>query len=83
MKSFKTILKLSLVAITLGLTLTGCNEPQTKAEAIHQNQRDNDVKVYCDKEVGVEYLKFSNFNGMGGLTLRVNPDGTVKTCSKI
>jgi len=77
----KNMTKLGLIAL-IALSFIGCNEPQTKAEAIHQNQNHNSINVYCDVETGVEYLRFSGYKA-GGLTLRVNADGTPKTCSQV
>jgi uncharacterized lipoprotein YehR (DUF1307 family) len=75
--------------IVLGLTvivaLTGCDTkptnptPPTEETETNMSGIFSSVRVYCDKEKGVEYIFFKS-GYAGGATIRRNADGTVSTC---
>jgi hypothetical protein len=68
-----------LTTATLIVVLSGCQTE--KNDNIKTTTYTREISVFCDKETGVEYLKLDTYHA-GGLTLRVNLDGTPKTCSK-
>jgi hypothetical protein len=69
-----------LTTATLIVGLSGCGQTD-KNDNIKTTTYTNAVSIFCDKETGVEYLKLDTYHA-GGLTLRVNLDGTPKSCSK-
>jgi len=82
MKKSKYTLLIALGAFTLITAFTGCENSVSKSPAKVDNMTANGtVKVYCDKGTNVEYLITSGYQGTSGLTLRVNADGTPKTCT--
>ena len=75
---------IALTAITIATTvlLNGCDSPEmpqdTKTAKISVSYG---VNIFCDKEVGIEYLVFKEYRA-GGITLRLNEDGKPKRCGK-
>ena len=65
------------LAISMIFCLAGCaegvSEPSSKSNS-------EDVFIWTDKETGVQYIIYSNsagYSGMGGITPRLNADGTL------
>ena len=74
----------SITLLTLvGLVFfSGCEAAQeNSARRVEINVANSDFKVYCDKDTNIEYLVYRGYR-TGGLTLRVNSDGTPKSCKK-
>lgn len=76
--------KIFSILIILGLItcLTSC----TNNENITQSNEDTSIKFWTDKETGVEYIIYSNINGyagQGGITPRLNADGTLFQTKKV
>lgn len=80
--------KLGLIwlAIALAFCLVCCgateasSEPQN--ESYLEKMDDYDIYIWTDKETGVQYIVYrdkSSYAGMGGITPRLNADGTLYT----
>lgn len=81
------IMKKKIIAVVSGLTLcfgmTGC----TSSSGVQSGDDGNTTKIYnsdfyefIDPETGVHYWVYSHgagYTGMGGMTPRLNSDGTV------
>jgi len=82
MKKSKNTLLIALGTFILVTAFTGCENSVSKSPVkVDSITANGAVKVYCDKGTNVEYLITSGFQGTSGLTLRVNADGTPKTCT--
>jgi len=78
----KKFTKLALVALVLATTATlisGCEESSTQAPKPAGSYVNEDIEVYCDKNTNVEYLVYTQYRS-GGMTVRYNLDGTIKSC---
>jgi len=74
------IIKITSVALTAIVLFSGCEDPeQISARKVNTYTANTNIKIYCDKDTNVEYLLYSDYRA-GGLTLRVNADGTPKSC---
>ena len=65
-----------LIILVLITCLVGCRNNKN----ITQSNEDNSIQFWTDKETGVEYIIYSNVNGyagQGGITPRLNADGTL------
>lgn len=65
-----------LMAVILGLCLSGC---KTNKNITTQND-DADIKIWTDTETGVQYVIYADcvgYCGQGGITPRLNADGTL------
>ena len=65
-----------LITLVLITCLAGCSNN----ENITQSNEDDSIQFWTDKETGVEYIIYSNVNGyagQGGITPRLNADGTL------
>lgn len=75
--------KVSCILLSLFLItgLTGCEESQiNNNENIELNSEDTDIRFWTDEETGVQYVIYSHgepYKGMGGITPRLNADGTL------
>lgn len=69
---------LAFLMIVLFLCLVGCADTTDKALA---EKNDNDkIVIWTDTETGVQYIIYSYYGyngGMGGITPRLNADGTL------
>ena len=71
-----------LIIVVLMLCLLGC-EIETSDEiqkTTLAETRDKDICVWTDTETGVQYIIYrdtSGYCGMGGITPRLNADGTL------
>lgn len=70
-----------LLSLFLIICLTGCEESQiNNNENIELNSEDTDIRFWTDEETGVQYVIYSHgepYKGMGGITPRLNADGTL------
>lgn len=73
----KKILATLLVFGLAATTLVGCSNPtDNNIEKIYNS----DIYEFIDPDTGVHYWIYSHkegYGGMGGMTPRLNPDGTV------
>ena len=79
----KKILVTLLVFGLAATTLIGCSNP-TGVETTKDNNIEkiynSDIYEFIDPDTGVHYWIYSHkagYGGMGGMTPRLNPDGTV------
>ena len=79
----KKILATLLVFGLAATTLIGCSSP-TGVETTKDNNIEkiynSDIYEFIDPDTGVHYWIYSHkagYGGMGGMTPRLNPDGTV------
>mgnify|MGYP004455866583 CR=1 FL=1 len=78
-KKFLTL----LICICMCFGLLGCSVPhasQTSNEWKAQEVNNNDIYEFIDPDTGVHYWIYSRtggYAGMGGITPRLNSDGTV------
>ncbi len=79
-------MKKKIIAVVLGLTLclgmTGCAslEVQSGDDGNTTKIQNSDIYEFVDPETGVHYWVYSHnegYGGMGGMTPRLNSDGTV------
>lgn len=69
---------LSLLVIVLVLCLGGCVSHEY--EEIKENTDNKGISIWTDAETGVQYIVYtykSGYGGMGGITPRLNSDGTL------
>jgi hypothetical protein len=67
-----------LITISLILCMSGCDAENPTPNI--ENSSDKDIKFWIDNETGVQYIIYTNHNstyGMGGITPRLNSDGTL------
>lgn len=65
------------LAISMIFCLVGCAEEPTEPKSKSSSE---DMFIWTDEETGVQYIIYSNVNGysgMGGITPRLNADGTL------
>lgn len=81
----KRILSL-LIVLVVFLCLVSCDvqdEPNETDKTPYYNQVQNfDIKLWTDEETGVQYIIYNRkdgYGGMGGITPRLNSDGTLYT----
>ena len=80
----KRLTKTSLVAsivLTALVLFTGCEEQNLQKTDRTRVDINMGVNIYCDKVKNVEYMIFKGYKS-GGMTPRLNADGTVSACSK-
>lgn len=76
----KKIILTLVVCIGTCFALAGCNASQTSNEWKAQEVNNNDIYEFIDPDTGVHYWIYSrteSYAGMGGITPRLNSDGTV------
>ena len=72
-----------LLCICMCFSLVGCSIPQgtqTSHEGSTSKIYNDDIYEFIDPDTGVHYWVYShkvNYGGMGGMTPRLNSDGTV------
>lgn len=74
-----------LLALILTLCLMGCEEASENNETTLKEVKQSDVFVWTDEETGVQYIIYSDtagYGGMGGITPRLNADGTLYIATK-
>lgn len=68
-----------VVAIVLIFCLVGCDSTEPAVET----KNNEDIYIWTDEETGVQYVVYSyivrNGGGAGGITPRLNADGTLYT----
>ncbi len=76
MKKFIVI----LFALVLTLCLVGCKETSESNKAEPKEESTSNIFIWIDEETGVQYIIYSDkrgYAGMGGITPRLNADGTL------
>ena len=63
--------------IILVLSLVGCKTVNDSNPNISRSQSDYYIKFWCDEETGVQYVIYNRGGGGGGITPRLNADGTL------
>jgi len=73
-----------VLSILMLLALNGCGGfvKSDGNKVVDSYEYPTNVKIWCDKEKGVEYVLYDGYKA-GGLTLRRNVDGSVSTCEKM
>ena len=70
-----------LLSLFLIICLVGCKTHQiNENENIKLNSKDTDIRFWTDEETGVQYVIYNHgapYKGMGGITPRLNADGTL------
>lgn len=70
-----------LLSLFLIICLVGCTTYQiNENENIKLNSKDTDIRFWTDEETGVQYVIYNHaagYKGMGGITPRLNADGTL------
>lgn len=79
-------MKKILIPLVALMLLCGCEVEETNSEDVEKNKydhnQDNNISVYVDYKTCVEYLKLAEWYdraGAGGLTVRYNKDGKIRT----
>lgn len=68
---------LSVLMIVLVLCLVGCSDNNSEVTRKTDNKA---ISVWTDTETGVQYIIYcyaGGYSGMGGITPRLNADGTL------
>ena len=76
----KKIILTLVLCIGTCFTLIGCNASQTSNEGNTQKIDNDDIYEFVDPDTKVHYWIYSRtggYAGMGGITPRLNSDGTV------
>lgn len=76
----KKIILILVLCIGTCFALVGCNVSQTSNEWKAEEVNNNDIYEFIDPDTGVHYWIYSRsggYAGMGGITPRLNSDGTV------
>lgn len=70
-----------LISLFLIICLVGCTTYQiNENENVELNSKDTDIRFWTDEETGVQYVIYNHgagYKGMGGITPRLNADGTL------
>ena len=70
-----------LLSLFLIICLVGCTTYQiNENENVELNSKDTDIRFWTDEETGVQYVIYNHgagYKGMGGITPRLNADGTL------
>lgn len=81
----KKILYILLLCVCMCFVLVGCDVPdgtQTSNEGSTSKIYNDDIYEFIDPDTGVHYWIYSHsggYSGMGGMTPRLNSDGTIMT----
>lgn len=81
----KKIILTLLLCICVCFAIVGCTVPQgtnTSNEGSTSKIYNSDIYEFVDPDTGVHYWIYSHsggYSGMGGMTPRLNSDGTVMT----
>ena len=68
---------ISLILIIAIILLVGCADVTEADTQTNYIQEDYYSEIYVDKETGVNYVIYNNYHtGSGGITVRLNADGT-------
>ena len=81
----KKILYILLLCVCMCFVLVGCDVPQAQETETNNNGsiekiQNSDIFEFVDPDTGVHYWIYSHetaYGGMGGMTPRLNSDGTV------
>lgn len=73
-----------LIVLVVFLCLVSCDTQTTHTVTDNTpdyvQERDYNIHLWTDKETGVQYIVYSRkdgYSGMGGITPRLNADGTL------
>ena len=70
-----------LFSLFLIICLVGCTTYQiNENENVKLNSKDADIRFWTDEATGVQYVIYNHgapYKGMGGITPRLNADGTL------
>lgn len=66
---------ISLILVIAIMLLVGCVETTEARTKTYYMQDYGECYIYVDKETGVNYIVFNDYN-KGGITVRLNADGT-------
>ena len=82
-------MKKILIPLVALMLLCGCEVEENNSEDVEKSKydhnQDSNISVYVDYKTCVEYLKLSQWEykaGAGGLTVRYNKDGKIRTNKK-
>ena len=78
--NMKKVICCILLSVCLCTLLIGCGRNAEESKANKEKEICNDVYEFVDPETGVHYWIYSNTignSGQGGMTPRLNSDGTV------
>ena len=67
-----------LIIVVLMLCLSGCETETSKPTLTEES--DKNISIWTDTETGVQYIVYTDtagYCGMGGITPRLNADGTL------
>ena len=67
-----------LIIVVLMLCLSGCETETSKPTLAEES--DKNISIWTDTETGVQYIVYTDtagYCGMGGITPRLNADGTL------
>ena len=70
---------IGLLLVTLSLSLFGCATESESSQSVKEMYND-DVYEFIDPDTGVHYWIYSHsagYAGMGGITPRLNSDGSI------
>ena len=71
----KKIVAMILAAMLVIVCLAGCSDNTNKTKSSNTN-----IEFWTDEETGVQYVVYDRtcgYSGMGGITPRLNADGTL------
>jgi maltose-binding protein MalE len=74
----KIIIILSVIGLCFGLA--GCSADIATGENTIPSVENEDISIWTDDETGVQYIIYSHgqdYQGMGGITPRLNADGSL------
>ena len=65
----------SLILVIAIMLLVGCDNTEADTQYKYIQERSSKCCIYVDEETGVNYIKYIDVYG-GGITVRLNADGT-------
>ena len=71
---------IAIIGLVMMFSLVGCNKGVQSAESDIATLSDSDIYEFIDPQTGVHYWVYSHndgYAGMGGITPRLNADGTI------
>lgn len=77
----KILIVLAILALALSFAACEIEKPNMDVSSeVLEEARSEDIKIWTDEETGVQYIIYSKKvfkGGMGGITPRLNADGTL------
>ena len=71
---------IAIIGLVMMFSLTGCVEGVESGKSDTVTLANNDMYEFVDPQTGVHYWVYSHgdaYQGMGGITPRLNADGTI------